>query len=165
MDDIFLRPGELYFGRLNAALTTVLGSCVAVTLWHKRERFAGMCHFVLPACDKPLDLADQRKIGRYADNAFSWLLARIQEETFPAGEYRVGVFGGGCMFPSALCEKGIDVGSRNVRAAEALLASHRMAIHQQGTSGHFYRRVRLDGRSGEIDLTESSVLGATGSMA
>ena len=43
-----LQPGELIFGRGRGTIQTLLGSCVAVTLWHPQRRLSGMCHFVLP---------------------------------------------------------------------------------------------------------------------
>ncbi len=34
--EIFLQPGEFYFGEEKTRIRTLLGSCVAVTLWHPR---------------------------------------------------------------------------------------------------------------------------------
>ena len=50
---ISLLPGELYFGQRHL-LKTLLGSCVAITLWHPQRQLGGMCHFLLPtACAAP----------------------------------------------------------------------------------------------------------------
>ena len=43
-----LMPGELWSGRGAASVRTLLGSCVALTLWHPRLRVGGMCHYLLP---------------------------------------------------------------------------------------------------------------------
>ena len=42
--EIFLQPGELWFGDEQTRIRTILGSCVAVTLWHPGRRIGGMCH-------------------------------------------------------------------------------------------------------------------------
>ncbi len=34
--DIFLQPGELYFGDSDTCIRTVLGSCVSLTFWHPK---------------------------------------------------------------------------------------------------------------------------------
>jgi len=35
--DIFLQPGELYFGDRHTRIRTVLGSCVSVVFWHPEK--------------------------------------------------------------------------------------------------------------------------------
>src|SRR5690606_5865574 len=46
--EVNLLPGALWFGTGDVRLHTLLGSCVAITLWHPRYRYGGMCHFMLP---------------------------------------------------------------------------------------------------------------------
>ena len=46
--EIFLQPGEFYFGEGKTRVRTLLGSCVAITLWHPRLHLGGMSHYVLP---------------------------------------------------------------------------------------------------------------------
>ena len=43
-----IEPGGFYFGDNENEIYTLLGSCVAVTLWHPFLNFAGMCHVILP---------------------------------------------------------------------------------------------------------------------
>src|SRR5439155_18563598 len=42
--EIFLQPGEWYFGDADTRIRTLLGSCVAITMWHPRRCLGGMCH-------------------------------------------------------------------------------------------------------------------------
>ena len=42
--DVVLGPGDLYFGRGEHQVRTLLGSCVGITLWHPRAYLGGMCH-------------------------------------------------------------------------------------------------------------------------
>ncbi|MBL8511280.1 MAG: chemotaxis protein CheD, partial [Betaproteobacteria bacterium] len=46
--DIFLQPGEFYFGDADTRIRTLLGSCVSITMWHPTRRIGGMCHYMLP---------------------------------------------------------------------------------------------------------------------
>ena len=46
--EIFLQPGDFYFGDKDTRIRTILGSCVSITLWHPTRLIGGMCHFLLP---------------------------------------------------------------------------------------------------------------------
>ena len=46
--DVFLQPGDFYFGEAGTRIRTLLGSCVAITLWHPILHIGGMCHIMLP---------------------------------------------------------------------------------------------------------------------
>ena len=43
-----LMPGDFVFGNSELKLKTLLGSCVAITLWHPDKKIGGMCHYMLP---------------------------------------------------------------------------------------------------------------------
>ena len=58
-NDVFLLPGEFHFGDQDDRIITLLGSCVAITLWHPEKRIGGMCHYMLPSPmyrEKPSEL-------------------------------------------------------------------------------------------------------------
>ena len=47
--EYFLQPGEFQFSDdPDVRLRTLLGSCVAITMWHPRRRYGAMCHYMLP---------------------------------------------------------------------------------------------------------------------
>ena len=46
--EIFLLPGDFYFGNEYRVIKTLLGSCVSITMWSKRLKLGGMCHYKLP---------------------------------------------------------------------------------------------------------------------
>ena len=41
--EIFLQPGDFYFGDENTRLRSLLGSCVSITMWHPTKLIGGMC--------------------------------------------------------------------------------------------------------------------------
>jgi hypothetical protein len=64
---VILMPGQMSFSTANAQLRTLLGSCVAITVWHPGRRIGGMCHFLLPQRQRK-----QRRAaldGKYGDEA------------------------------------------------------------------------------------------------
>ncbi|HEX6770065.1 MAG TPA: chemotaxis protein CheD, partial [Candidatus Binatia bacterium] len=44
----YLHPGQLFVAADSYAVTTILGSCVAVCLWDPVTRIGGINHFLLP---------------------------------------------------------------------------------------------------------------------
>ena len=70
-----LMPGELFFGKDVACLHTLLGSCVAVTLWHPRLRIGGMCHYLLPGRNRP---PNQPRDGKFGDEAIGMLVDALK---------------------------------------------------------------------------------------
>src|SRR3954447_16549729 len=95
--EIFLQPGECYFGDRYTRIRTLLGSCVAITLWHPKLLIGGMCHYLLPQRPgaQPAILS-----GKYADEAMRLLLGEIKRANTSPQDYEVKMFGGGNMFPT-----------------------------------------------------------------
>ena len=93
--DIFLQPGEVYFGGRDTRIRTLLGSCVAITMWHPGMLAGGMCHYMLPGAPAGRHgMLD----GRYADEAMALMLCEIRNAYTSPDEYQVKLFGGGHMF-------------------------------------------------------------------
>jgi chemotaxis protein CheD len=148
---VILHPGDLYFGRGHSQVQTLLGSCVAVTLWHPEIRLGGMCHFVLPTRGMASGLD-----GRYGDEAVSFLVRRVEEEGTAPEEYRVGIFGGGDMFPHVPF-KGPRVGEQNVAIARRLAQQCGFRVHLHDVGAASYRQVILNLLDGTVRVRKTSV--------
>lgn len=131
---LILKPGEFYFGSQGERLKTLLGSCIAITLWHPERNIGGMCHFLLPTSphgvQPPYD-------GRYADHAMKMFEAELKKHRTLAQEYQVKLFGGANMFPQ-IKNGGGDIGHKNISAARHLLkgAGFKIADEHVGSTGH-----------------------------
>lgn len=144
--EVFLQPGDIWFGSGQVRLRTILGSCVAITLWHPQRRIGGMCHFMLP---EPLQLQLQRgkPDGRYATDAMQILLRRMDACGTRPEQFEVKLFGGGRMFPSMdrLASGGVGaVQERNVEMARELAAQHGLQIKAEDLGGSGHRQVLFD---------------------
>lgn len=150
-NDACLLQGEWFFGS-GLAVRTLLGSCVAVTVWHPIRQIGGMCHFVLP--NGPRSLIDMSP--RYADGALRAMVVEIQRVGLTNGEFEAGLFGGGNIFSHS--EFGAyDIGVRNVDAGRRiLLASGFRIVHDQ-TGGTVCRQVHLDLTTGHVLVSEESM--------
>lgn len=152
MVDVYLKPGEHHFGKQPTRIRTLLGSCVAVTLWHPQRRIGGMCHYLLPTRESGADLECD---GRYADEALLLLSDAILQSGLPLSDFEAKLFGGGNMFPGVAGAAAVSVGERNVMAAHALL--WRMGVHcvAEDLGGIGYRNIMFDLTSGIVQVRRS----------
>lgn len=143
--DIFLGPGDLYFGDRTTRIRTLLGSCVALTLWHPRARIGGMCHYVVPT--RQSAAADGGLSGHYADEALLLLLQEIRQSGTSPKEYQVKMFGGGSQFAATTS---LNVATRNVEFGLDLLRDHNLFLTSMHFGGTGHRQVILDVSTGDV---------------
>lgn len=145
--DIFLRPGEFYFGDRDTRIRTILGSCVAITLWNPQRRIGGMCHFMLPSRGTSRGATLD---GRYGDEAIHLFLKEIKRSRSAPGEYEAKVFGGGNMFPGTRHHSALQVGRRNIDTSLRCLQHHKFRIKARHLAGHGHRNIVFDLGSGDV---------------
>jgi chemotaxis protein CheD len=145
--DIFLQPGEVYFGDRGTRIRTVLGSCVSITFWHPRLLLGGMCHYMLPG--RSGDAEGQRD-GRYADEAVSLLVDEMRAEGTQPRDYQAKIFGGGRMFSFAAGKGVLDIGDRNIETGRRLLCGHGLEPASEHLAGVGHRSIVFDVASGDV---------------
>jgi len=144
--EIVLQPGEFHFGDRNTRIRTLLGSCVAITLWHPKLLVGGMCHFLLPS--RPL--IPRSCDGRYGEEAMALLIAAIASHGTKPREYEAKLFGGGNMFPGKGKADAFDVGTRNADIAMQMLARHGIVPKATSLGQAGYRNVYFDVGTGNV---------------
>jgi chemotaxis protein CheD len=159
--DIFLGQGEIYFGGSDTRIRTVLGSCVAITMWHPQQRLGGMCHYMLPTrrthSEHALD-------GKYADEALELMLQEIRRSRTRVEDYQVKLFGGGAMLQagSAYVQSGQRlIGDENVQAGRDLLQRHGMRIEAEHLGGLGHHTLLFEVWSGDVWVKQAPPLAAT----
>jgi chemotaxis protein CheD len=145
--DVFLQPGEFFFGNNDARVRTLLGSCVAITLWHPQFLLGGMCHYLLPGDRQNNN--DGKLDGRYADAALELFMQEIKSSGTHPSEYTVKMFGGGNQFG----QSGVgnqNIPEKNIQTGKKLLLHHgfKLSSHHLGGNGH--RNVIFDIWSGNV---------------
>ena len=162
--DIFLLPGEFYFGDQDTRISTLLGSCIAITIWHPQKLIGGMCHYMLPSTPfrtDPLELN-----GKYAEDAMKMFLQDIKAAGTLPSEYQAKIFGGGNMFStitgtphctpsyskcleSFSCQK---IACKNALIAPFLLHKDGFTITNHDLGGAQHRKVIFELWSGDVWL-------------
>jgi len=147
-----LKPSELFVSREPYEVTTVLGSCVAVTMFSARLSLAAICHAMLPAPDEGR-CPDVRSLEPFK---FVTCVVPAMAEAFrraglnPA-EIEVKLFGGANLInrhdgrPCPDC-----VGPANVRMAIRMLQEEDLFIRASNVGGGRGRKIVFNTLTGEV---------------
>jgi len=147
VSDVFLHPGDYWFGDGGTRVHTVLGSCVSITAWHPARQIGGMCHYMLPARD---DDAEAAPDARYADGAVGLFLRDLRRTGTLPGEYEVKMFGGSEQFPHLARTSALDVAGRNIESGRELLERHGFILSSRDLGGVGPRRLIFDIATGAV---------------
>jgi len=153
---IILRPGDFHFGSGQTRISTLLGSCVSITLWHPRKRIGGMCHYMMT---ERFRTPDSTLDGRYATEAFELFLQHVEKAGTGASEYQAKLFGGANMFTGGKSGT-MDIGPRNIEFGRKLLASKNIALIAEHVAGSGRRKLHFDIWSGDVWLAFPEGAGA-----
>lgn len=143
--DFILHPGETVFFQESRRIRTVLGSCVAVTVWHPGIKIGGMCHFLL---ERPQQEGQKVDDDRYGEVALEHLYEHMCQHAIPEA-YELGVFGGGNLFSR---RAGETIGERNVAFTNAWLRKHGLEAKTEHVLGNLCRTLVFDLSDGAIYL-------------
>jgi chemotaxis protein CheD len=145
---VFLNPGEFHFGSGNTRISTLLGSCVSITLWHPRQRIGGMCHYMLAERRRPPNVPLD---GRFGKEACEMFLQHVEAAGTRPSEYQAKLFGGANMLTTSGGEQ-LDIGPRNIALGRELLASKHIALMAEHVGGSGRRKLHFNVWSGEVWL-------------
>jgi len=152
MLEIFLQPGEFYFGDKKTRIRTLLGSCVAITLWHPRLHIGGMSHYMLSS--RPRPKRDEALNGRYAVEVMEMFMRELNRSHTKPREYQVKIFGGGRMFEhrgkEGKVRHDLGISERNVQAGRELVTRYGFTFIAEDLGGNGHRNVVLDLWSGDV---------------
>lgn len=129
----YLKPGELCFCRVPALVTTILGSCVAVTMCHTRLDIAAVCHAVQPVCPRLAMECPEHCIKKYhyVSCVIPEMLHLMTEWGAGADALEVKLFGGGAVLTTPADK---SIGKQNIETAKSVLKDLglRLKVHQVG---------------------------------
>jgi chemotaxis protein CheD len=147
-EHLMLMPGQMHFGADAASVRTLLGSCVAVTLWHPGRRIGGMCHFLLPS---RVRRSGEALEGKYGDEALEAMVARLRLARTEPGEYEAHLYGGADTMPEASGVK-FNVGERNIEQGWSLIDRYGFQLQGVDVGEDVPRTVTLTWADGSVDM-------------
>jgi chemotaxis protein CheD len=139
----YLLPGELLVSETPARVSTVLGSCVALTIHAPGRQVGAICHAMLP-------LGGNNENFRYVDVAVRYLLHSFDRLDIPRSDLVIKLFGGACVLSGGVNTRTPSVGERNIRAALALLQQQGLRPASRDVGGIFGRKLIFYPHTGEV---------------
>jgi len=140
----YLIPGKIFAAAQPFAISTIVGSGVALCLWDSERRIGGANHFILP--EGPEDGANA---NRYANVANPALLQRMVDLGAHQGSLEARIFGGS--LPGITFSSGGDcLGDRNVQTVTHFLKMNGIRLIQSEVGGTKGRKLVFqtdDGRA------------------
>ena len=143
---VFLQPGELLVTKEPTVITTVLGSCVSVTMHSPGTGVGGICHALLPKDGG----GSRSEPFRFVDKAVSYMLAAFRKLGVERKDIEVKLFGGSDVLPVSSYMP--TVGEQNVEEAFEIIERERLRLLAHDVRGEHGRKILFHTGTGEILL-------------
>ncbi len=150
---VFLHTGDAYIGVTPTLVSTVLGSCVAISMFCPRTRQGAICHAFLPSRVKSPDSREPYlQICRYVDTSVPHLLKSMNRLGVKKNEIEVKLFGGatGLTYSQVRPSCALGIGNRNVEAALEHLKAHGLPPRSMDVGGNVGRKLLFSTYTGDV---------------
>lgn len=145
---VYLKPGEVIISHNPILVSTILGSCVAVTLFSPSNKIGAICHAMYP-CNP---MASDHTNVHYVDTAIAFICKKMIEYTGKS-DFIVKLFGGAKVFASSeYGETRKSIGDQNILQAKTTLAQFGMGIATSDIGGSRGRKLLFSMKTGDVYL-------------
>lgn len=151
---LYLKPGELHVTDKPMIVRTLLGSCLAVTMFNRRLGIAAMCHATLPE----ISLEERRRGNfserfKYVNAVIPEMAARLRSYGIRNDEIEVKLFGGAeTLHTEGAPNMNQLVGKSNIAAALKILEAEGLRVDTSDAGGAFGRKIFFYTNTGEVLL-------------
>ena len=136
-------------------LKTFVGSCVAVCLFDIKAKVAAMSHVMLPKKASSKQNITKDEIGKFADEAFVYMINKLSAIGADPRRIRAKIAGGATIFSHESETSLFNVGSRNIAAVKQILKENGIPLISEDTGENFGRWVRFSLDSGEMIIVSN----------
>ncbi len=149
---IFLKPGELCVSEKPARVTTILGSCIAITMFDAAQGVAAICHAVHPCCRHQATCADAcRKQLAYVPCVIPRMITLLRDFDVAAAGLEIKLFGGAAILTAEDdTGSGHSIGRRNVTVALDALHGLGLRLKIVESGGQYGRKLIFDTATGDV---------------
>jgi len=150
---VTIHPGEYFVSAEDIIISTVLGSCISVSMFDKARCFGGINHFMLPGDleDKDVEKSRNAKYGMFA-------IELLYNDMLKGGSRKADivakVFGGGSVLRIGTGPTKIPKG--NIDFAFAYLEKENIPVVASDTGGNLPRKIFFFVRTGKVLLKRIS---------
>ena len=147
---VFLQTGDCFLGVRPTLVSTVLGSCVAVTMCDPVRGIGAICHAFLPESAQFDSAGREPQVCRFVDTALETMFSSLSRLKIAPGGLVVKVFGGATGIMSAERANLYDIGGRNLHAVRQWLMVHGLPIAKSQTGGNQGRKLHFLTHTGDV---------------
>jgi chemotaxis protein CheD len=152
-DSIYLKPGEVIVSRHPILVSTILGSCIAVTMFAPDKKIGAICHAMFPC--NPLGDGNVQ----YVDTAIYCVFDKMMEYSRKT-DLIVKLFGGARVLAGGgYVEDRLAIGEQNISQAKRTLADLGLAIANSDIGGLRGRKLLFSMMTGDVYLRRLRVSG------
>jgi chemotaxis protein CheD len=140
--------GELKVSKDRQAtiITRGLGSCIAVCMYDKTSKIAGMAHVMLPQDNG----RDTMHTARFADTGVPRLYDAMLKEGANPDHMIVKIAGGARMFQMPGGNSLLEIGERNAEAVKTAIKELKLSLDAVDTGKDYGRTVEFSVASGQL---------------
>ena len=143
----------MHFADEPTAVTTVLGSCLSITMFVSRIEVGAICHGLLPNCRGDRGCIGECEDGfKYVDCSIKRMLRIFDRLKVQKKEIEVKIFGGADMFGVGNSRMTLTVGKQNIGIAKKLLSQNGLKVAASDTGGTNGRKIIFLTHTGEVFL-------------
>lgn len=152
LHNVCLKPGKLFVGDRPCEVMTLLGSCVAVTMFSPRLRLASICHAMLADPDHQR-IKELEEPYKYVSLVVPFMAEKFRHLGIDPHETEVKLFGGANVFGHSHANKrGHGIGVANIQRAKEILDRYGLRISREHTGGFRGRKLIFNTVSGVVWL-------------
>ncbi len=150
---VFLKPGEMYFAEKPLLISTILGSCITVTMFCRRCGKGAMCHGLLPYYKKSHKAGKETNRFRYVDWSIHQMLERFLKGSATKTDIEVKIFGGAEIAKTSKNDDSLQsVGEKNIEAAFETLKKLGLKAAKKDIGGESGRKIFFNTFTGDVYL-------------
>ncbi|MEA2238356.1 MAG: chemotaxis protein CheD [Thermoanaerobaculia bacterium] len=144
MRRVYLYPGQIVTSGQPLMVSTILGSCVSISMWDPSTLIGGINHYLLPNNPVP----GQSDL-RYGNTAIERLIEQLAGLGVKKQRIVAKVIGGASVLTSFSGSRQ-SIGDQNVAVARQLLAKHGIEISAEQTGGTRGRKLLFHTGNGSV---------------
>lgn len=152
----FLQPGQIIVTSDIHPVMTILGSCVALTVYSPERRVGGIFHALLPEHrDKQVRIRNSPPVSPdpdYVDYSFYYIKSKFTDLGINFSGVRLMLFGGGDVLQTMSGGASGSVGKKNIETVKGIIERERLKISAEDTGGTKARKIIFYPGSGKTSV-------------
>lgn len=149
----YLHPGEVFFSKKPFLVSTILGSCLSITMFDNGTKFGGISHCKLPNCSEAnYNCDDCGEPYKFVGCTIKHMIKKFEENKVKRYDLEVKIFGGADVLSIESGSYNKSIGRQNIVAAQMAILDNKLNLVAMDVGGCEGRQINFTTNNGEIFL-------------